>query len=115
MYNSGNDGICCDYGNGYFTVKDSQGNVLYGDQNDGDYGSEASFMISTTGATEVEVGETFVDIFSYSGEVYYPELPIRHVKPSISLWPFIVMAAKPPRKQKQAMAMLLLMKQVHEL
>lgn len=70
IHDSGNDGICCDYGNGYFTVKDSQGNVLYGDQNDGDYGSEASFMISTTGATEVEVGETFVDIFSYS-EAYF--------------------------------------------
>lgn len=70
IHDSGNDGICCDYGNGYFTVKDSQGNVLYGDQNDGGFGAEASFMISTTGATEVEVGETFVDIFSYS-EAYF--------------------------------------------
>lgn len=50
------DGICCTYGNGYYVVKDSHNNVLFGDHNDGDFGEEASHMISVK-ATEVGVNE----------------------------------------------------------
>ena len=50
------DGICCTYGNGYYVVKDSHNNVLFGDHNDGDFGEEVSHMISVK-ATEVGVNE----------------------------------------------------------
>ena len=51
------DGICCTNGNGYYIVKDSHNNVLFGDTNDGDFGEEASHMVSVKGMDE-QVGET---------------------------------------------------------
>ena len=55
---SAQDGICCNYGQGYYVVKDSHNNVLFGDHNDGDFGKEASHMISVkssgVGVTEHE-------------------------------------------------------------
>lgn len=51
------NGICCTNGNGYYIVKDSHNNVLFGDTNDGDFGDEASHLISVKG-TEVQVEET---------------------------------------------------------
>lgn len=40
------DGICCTSGNGYYIVKDSHNHVLFGDNSDGDFGAEASHLIS---------------------------------------------------------------------
>ncbi len=51
------NGICCTNGNGYYIVKDSHNNVLFGDTEDGDFGEEASHLISVKG-TEEQVTET---------------------------------------------------------
>lgn len=66
IYDSGNNGICCAYGNGYFTLSDSNNNVIIGDQNNGDFGSEATFMISTQegSAATVSVGTPQVSVTS---------------------------------------------------
>lgn len=58
--NVGN-GICCNSGDGYYIVYDSHNNVVFGDHNDGDFGSEVSHLISlSTNQGEVIVGETEV-------------------------------------------------------
>ena len=55
------NGICCSYGHGYYIVKDSQGNVLFGDEDDGAFGEEASHLISVRNPMpQVEVSETDV-------------------------------------------------------
>ncbi len=66
IYDSGENGICCNYGNGYFTISDSQNNVIIGNQSNGDFGKEASFQIKTqsAGTGEVIVGETQVTMAS---------------------------------------------------
>ena len=46
IYDAGENGICCNSGQGYYVVRDSHGNVLFGDQNDGDFGMQASHLIS---------------------------------------------------------------------
>ena len=61
------NGICCSYGHGYFIVKDSQGNVLFGDQDDGDFGEEASYLLSVRNPLpQVAVGETEVSNVDYT-------------------------------------------------
>ena len=45
------NGICCQYGEGYYQIKDSQGNILV--DGDGDFGSEASVLLSVTGGESV--------------------------------------------------------------
>lgn len=45
------NGICCQYGEGYYQVKDSNGNVLI--DGDGDFGSEASVLLSVTSGESV--------------------------------------------------------------
>ena len=40
------DGICCSNGNGYYIVKDSHNHTLFGDNSNGDFGEEASHMLS---------------------------------------------------------------------
>ena len=60
------NGICCSFGHGYYIVKDSQGNVLFGDQDDGEFGEEASHLISVEGAVQVAVGETEVSNVDYN-------------------------------------------------
>ena len=45
------DGICCTSGNGYYIVRDSHNQVLFGDTNDGDFGAEASHLISVKGSS----------------------------------------------------------------
>ena len=63
----GQNGICCSYGHGYYIVKDSQGNVIFGDENDGSFGSSASHLLSVRGPqATVEVGETEVSNVSYT-------------------------------------------------
>ncbi len=48
------NGMCCQYGEGYYQIKDSQGNLLV--DGDGDFGSEASVLLSVTDG--VSVNET---------------------------------------------------------
>ena len=48
------NGICCQFGEGYYQIKDSQGNLLV--DGDGDFGSEASVLLSVTDG--VSVNET---------------------------------------------------------
>ena len=62
-----NNGICCSYGHGYYIVKDSQGNVLFGDEDNGQFGSEASHLLSVRGPqATVEVGTTEVENVTYT-------------------------------------------------
>jgi hypothetical protein len=76
------NGICCSFGHGYYIVKDGQGNVLFGDVDDGQFGEEASYLISvkspmpqvTVGATEVNnvdyTHAEFISTLSFNG---YPD------------------------------------------
>ena len=61
--NVGN-GICCSFGEGYYQIKDSKGNVVV--DGDGDFGSEASALLSIGGSgvavEEIETVET-VNVF----------------------------------------------------
>lgn len=61
------NGICCSYGHGYYIVKDSQGNVLFGDTDDGEFGESASYLVSVRGPqANVSVGETEVSNIDYT-------------------------------------------------
>lgn len=61
------NGICCSFGHGYYIVKDSQGNVLFGDEDDGMFGEEASHLLSVRGPQAmVEVGVTEVSNVDYN-------------------------------------------------
>ena len=61
------NGICCMYGHGYYIVKDSQGNVLFGDEDDGQFEEEVSHLISVKGPqATVEVGATEVSNVNYT-------------------------------------------------
>ncbi len=48
------NGICCEYGEGYYQIKDSKGNLIV--DGDGAFGSEASILLSITDG--VSVNET---------------------------------------------------------
>lgn len=61
------NGICCSYGHGYYIMKDSAGNVLFGDEDDGEFGEEVSHLVSVRGPqAQVEVGATEVFGVSYT-------------------------------------------------
>ena len=61
------NGICCMYGHGYYIVKDSQGNVLFGDEDDGEFGESATHLLSVRGPqANVNVGETMVSNVDYN-------------------------------------------------
>ena len=61
------NGICCSYGHGYYIVKDSQGNVLFGNEDDGQFGEMAFHLISVRGPqATVEVGGTEVSNVDYN-------------------------------------------------
>ena len=67
IYDNVGNGICCNYGEGYYIVYDSHNNVVFGDENDGGFGSEASYLISVRGQqAQVEVGETEVTNIDYN-------------------------------------------------
>ena len=46
IFDSNNNGICCNYGDGYYQLKDAHGNVFIGGPGNGDYGAEASELFS---------------------------------------------------------------------
>lgn len=57
IYDSNSNGICCNYGNGYYLVKDGNNNILFGDENDGAFGAMASHLFSLSwfdGVNELE-------------------------------------------------------------
>ena len=61
------NGICCSYGHGYYIIKDSQSNVIIGDEDDGQFGEEASHLISVRGPqAQVEIGETEIYNVDYT-------------------------------------------------
>jgi hypothetical protein len=67
IYDQMGNGICCMYGRGYYIVKDSHGNVLFGDEDDGQFEESASHLISVRGPQAmVEVGETEVENVTYT-------------------------------------------------
>ena len=67
IYDQMSNGICCSYGHGYYIVKDSQGNVLFGNEDDGDFGESASHLLSVRGPQAmVEVGGTEVSNVDYT-------------------------------------------------
>jgi len=67
IYDQMGNGICCSYGHGYYLVKDSQGNVLFGDEDDGQFGESASNLISVHNPMpQVQVGETEVNNVDYT-------------------------------------------------
>jgi len=67
IYDQMGNGICCSYGHGYYIVKDSAGNVIFGDEEDGQFGEEASHLISVRGPqATVEVGDTEVSSVTYT-------------------------------------------------
>ena len=66
IYDQMENGICCSFGHGYYIVKDSQGNVLFGDEDNGSFGAEASHLISIVGAVQIAIGETEVSNVNYN-------------------------------------------------
>ena len=69
IHDGGQNGICCSYGHGYYLLKDSDGNLLIGDENNGQFGSDASHLISVRGPepqVNVNIGETQVSGINYN-------------------------------------------------
>ena len=59
IYDSGNNGICCAYGDGYYQIKDSHNNLIV--DGDGAFGSEARHLLSVKSPqAQLEIGETVV-------------------------------------------------------
>lgn len=61
LYDSNNNGICCNYGEGYYYIKDAHGNRFI--EGAGDYGSEARELFSiqsTSWEVETAVKETLM-------------------------------------------------------
>lgn len=53
IHDSGENGICCEHGNGFYRIFDSQNHVIV--DGDGDFGKEASHLISVTNPAAVTV------------------------------------------------------------
>ena len=69
IHDGGQNGICCSYGHGYYIIKDGEGNVLVGDEDDGQFGSDAYHLISVRGPepqVNINIGETEVNGISYT-------------------------------------------------
>ena len=66
IYDNIGNGICCAYGHGYFILYDSNNNAIFGDEDDGEFGSEATILLSVKGENQVHVGETEVDVLNYT-------------------------------------------------
>ena len=64
IYDNVANGICCDFGEGYYKVYDSQNNVLI--DGNGAFGAEAKHVISVMGAIQATVGETNVEVLNYT-------------------------------------------------
>lgn len=63
IYDNVGNGMCCSYGHGYYILYDANDNVIFGDEDDGEFGSEASTLISVKGQNpQATVGETEVEM-----------------------------------------------------
>ena len=66
IYDNIGNGICCAYGHGYFILYDSNNNVIFGDEDDGEFGAEASILLSVKGDSPITIGETHVEVLNYT-------------------------------------------------
>lgn len=64
IYDSNDNGICCNYGNGYYYIKDANGNRIV--EGDGEFGSMASHLIS------IQRNTTSVEAVSQESLKVYP-------------------------------------------
>jgi hypothetical protein len=55
IYDSNGNGICCNYGNGYYQIKDANNHVILGGEGNGDFGEEAKELISITNPNAITV------------------------------------------------------------
>ncbi len=55
IYDSNGNGICCNYGNGYYQIKDANNHVIAGGEGNGDFGEEAKELISILNPNAVTV------------------------------------------------------------
>ena len=55
IFDSNGNGICCNYGNGYYYIKNASGQTILGGQGNGDFGAEARHLISITNPNAVTV------------------------------------------------------------
>ena len=55
IYDNNGNGICCNYGNGYYQIKDASNHVIVGGEGNGDFGEEAKELISITNPNAVTV------------------------------------------------------------
>lgn len=55
IYDSNGNGICCNFGNGYYYVKDGNGNVIFGGEGNGNFGEQASHLFSIINPNAVSV------------------------------------------------------------
>ncbi len=53
IFDSNGNGICCNYGNGYYYIKDAAGNRII--EGEGDFGEEAKHLISITNSNAASV------------------------------------------------------------
>ena len=53
IYDSNSNGICCNYGNGYYQIKDANNNIIV--NGDGSFGAEGKHLISITNPNAVTV------------------------------------------------------------
>ena len=53
IYDNNGNGICCNYGNGYYQIKDASNNIII--DGDGAFGAEAKHLISVTNPNAVTV------------------------------------------------------------
>jgi hypothetical protein len=74
IYDQMGNGICCAYGHGYYIVKDSHGNVLFGDEDNGQFGESASHLMSVHGAVQATIGETEVSSIDYNHADFFAHI-----------------------------------------
>ena len=79
IYDNVGNGICCDYGHGYFILYDSNNNVIFGDEDDGEFGSEASILLSVKNDSPITIGETHVEMVSHTDADFITD-PIEYVE-----------------------------------
>lgn len=64
IYDSSNNGICCNFGNGYYYIKDAHGNRFI--EGDGEFGSQMSHLFSILGPADVQVTTQQPNISDYN-------------------------------------------------
>ena len=73
IYDNIGNGICCAYGHGYFILYDSNNNAIFGDEDDGEFGSEATILLSVKGESAIVIGATEVEVLNYTDANFITE------------------------------------------